>query len=318
MTSSPCPPLDVPIEGADLRYRNLSAARAAYNCGDGELSRELSREAHGLLANGPSSPQAQSTWSPWASASEAGHNEELAYKGATLILRGAVDGVIASLVVLSLGDSAGWSPSLTVTMDATLLSCLAAYSAGREALEIVTYKAYYQRERQREAWELDNFPEGEVEEMVQLYNRKGLPEHAARTVVSAMASMPDFFVDVMMLEELQMSPPPSISAVSAAMRICCSMLVCGGALPLVFTLLHRTTSMTPTTTTSHADADVTAYLIVVALAAGALCYLGSLRASITHGKRGKLALQTVALAFPSVFLARTAGAVLLNQMQPAL
>lgn len=118
--------------------------------------------------------------------------------------------------------------------------------------------------------ELDNFPEGEVEEMVQLYNRKGLPEHAARTVVSAMASMPDFFVDVMMLEELQMSPPPSISAVSAAMRICCSMLVCGGALPLVFTLLHRTTSMTPTTTTSHADADVTAYLIVVALAAGTL------------------------------------------------
>lgn len=79
-------------------------------------------------------------------------DEELAYKGATLILRGAVDGVIASLVVLSLGDSAGWSPSLTVTMDATLLGCLAAYSAGREALEIVTYKAYYQRERQREAW----------------------------------------------------------------------------------------------------------------------------------------------------------------------
>merc|ERR1719171_2670704 len=105
-------------------------------------------------------------------------------------------------MTLSLGHGAGWPMPLTATLNAVLLACWAVYAGGREALELVTYEAYFARERQREAWELDNFPEGEVEEMVQLYCKRGLPEERARSVVQTMATHSEFFVDVMMLEEL--------------------------------------------------------------------------------------------------------------------
>eukprot|EP00322_Chrysochromulina_rotalis_P017792 CAMPEP_0115885172 /NCGR_PEP_ID=MMETSP0287-20121206/30526_1 /TAXON_ID=412157 /ORGANISM="Chrysochromulina rotalis, Strain UIO044" /LENGTH=62 /DNA_ID=CAMNT_0003341559 /DNA_START=45 /DNA_END=233 /DNA_ORIENTATION=- len=59
-----------------------------------------------------------------------------------------------------------------------------------------------------------------------------------------MAATPDFFVDVMMLEELQMSPPPAITAFAAGARLGGSALVCGGALPLV--VLDRFARRSPT------------------------------------------------------------------------
>ena len=191
-----------------VRYRNLTAAREAYSCDDEPLRRELSRDAHNQLLNGreatagmsePGSPQMLPTWSPWTIANEAGHTDELANRGATLVLRGAQHGLISTLTCLSLGDAAGWAGGETARLSVALLVCCAAYSACVEALENVTYAAYFDRERKREAWELDNFPEGEVEEMVQLYTKRGLAEHQARTVVNAMASNPHFFVDVMML-----------------------------------------------------------------------------------------------------------------------
>jgi hypothetical protein len=91
-----------------------------------------------------------------------------------------------------------------------------------------------------------------------------------------------------------MSPPVAMGAVSAAARSFGSALVCGGALPLVAFVLHRVwPSMT--------------YVAVVASAIAALCYLGSARASITHQGRRRLSLQTIAVAFPALLLARVAG-----------
>lgn len=230
--------------------RRVGLARAAFDIEDEQISRQLSREAHGLLSGdassctNPSTPVHAPAGYTWFALSEAGHNEELAHRGATMLLRGAVDGVVVSIAALSLGDAASWPAKMTFIADGALLACLALYSACREALEIVTYDAHYKRERQRETWELDNFPEGEVKEMIELYSRKGLPEPAARQVVSLMALERDFFVDIMMLEELQMAPPPAVSALAAGARIGVSTIICGGALPLVAMLAHKATQTT--------------------------------------------------------------------------
>ena len=144
--------------GAQVRYRSLSAARDAYSASaDESCRRELSREAHSLLSEGvdaPSSPQlkAAPTWSPFLLTSEAGHVEELANHGTSLLLRGVQHGLVGGLLCASLGDAAGWPTALTMKINAALLLCCAIYSGLHEALDTITYAAYHERERQREAW----------------------------------------------------------------------------------------------------------------------------------------------------------------------
>lgn len=65
----------------------------------------------------------------------------------------------------------------------------------------------YDSERSRECWEFENYKEGEIEEMIELYEEKGLPREKARIVVSTMAKYKNFFIDIMMCEELQLKVP---------------------------------------------------------------------------------------------------------------
>lgn len=61
---------------------------------------------------------------------------------------------------------------------------------------------YNQLERQREHWEMEHYPEGEIREMIDLYVDKGMDEEDATKVANTMAKYEDLYVDVMMAEEL--------------------------------------------------------------------------------------------------------------------
>ncbi|KAJ1452427.1 VIT family-domain-containing protein [Pelagophyceae sp. CCMP2097] len=69
------------------------------------------------------------------------------------------------------------------------------------------YARHYEREYAREAWELENYEQGEREEMVGLYTHKGLCRADAEVVIETMSRYPKFFVGVMMTEELQLQAP---------------------------------------------------------------------------------------------------------------
>ena len=56
-------------------------------------------------------------------------------------------------------------------------------------------------------WKLDNYREGEIEEMVKIYEERGMSTDDAELIVNLMADHPDFFVDIMMVEELGMQVP---------------------------------------------------------------------------------------------------------------
>ena len=59
-------------------------------------------------------------------------------------------------------------------------------------------------------WELENYPEGEIQEMVDIYTERGMSREDATTVITVMAQYKEFFVDVMMAEELQLQVPEEV------------------------------------------------------------------------------------------------------------
>lgn len=84
---------------------------------------------------------------------------------------------------------------------------LALSSAIRVYIQYESDREFFARERDREQWELDNFPEGEVAEMVELLVSKDVPEDVAFDTMSALSKYSRFFVDLMMVLELKMQVP---------------------------------------------------------------------------------------------------------------
>lgn len=83
------------------------------------------------------------------------------------------------------------------------------------------YRRHYAREYAREKWELENYAKGEKEEMVGLFSFKGLNRDDAKTVVETMSASKDFFVGLMMTEELQLREPLARCEARAAIASSC-------------------------------------------------------------------------------------------------
>lgn len=121
------------------------------------------------------------------------------------IVFGGLDGVITSAaVVFSVAGSSLPLQIVIVTGIAKLLGDGLAMGIG-DAISEGAEIAFIRGEREREAWEFKNFPEGEVAEMEKIYTEKGFTPAEAHTVMAAMTRKPEYaeyFVDHMMVQEL--------------------------------------------------------------------------------------------------------------------
>ena len=70
-----------------------------------------------------------------------------------------------------------------------------------EYLEFSRYSAWAQFERARECWEVENFPEGEIEEMFHIYQSHGISVKDARILTETLSKYPSFWVDHMLVLE---------------------------------------------------------------------------------------------------------------------
>lgn len=123
------------------------------------------------------------------------------------LIFGGLDGILTSFAIVA-GASGG-------NMDVTVVLVLGFSNIFADALamgvgEFLSSKAeneWILSERRRENWEMENYPEGEIREMIDIYESRGMNREDATQVIETMAKYKDFFVDIMMTEELALQVP---------------------------------------------------------------------------------------------------------------
>ena len=115
---------------------------------------------------------------------------------------------------------------------------LAEIAAGSIAMGLGGYLAakgeieHYDNEELREYYEVEQFPQKERDEVLEVFEKYGVERSAAQPIVDALEKNPKAWVDFMMRFELGLERPESKRAYVSAATICASYIV-GGLIPLV-------------------------------------------------------------------------------------
>jgi len=120
---------------------------------------------------------------------------------------GGLDGVLTCFAIISGAAGGNLSPTTVLILGVSNIIADAFAMGVGDAVSTRAFHDHVSRERKREEWEFTNYPEGEVEEMIDLYEQRGLPREDAVEVIQTMAKYPDFFIDIMMCEELGLKVP---------------------------------------------------------------------------------------------------------------
>eukprot|EP00752_Nemacystus_decipiens_P008685 g7752.t1 len=167
---------------------------------DGERTRLFPAPVTGYSNGQSASPtdiEQPSSDDPLRGGAEDGENDNDVWKAAVF---GALDGVLTSFAVVA-GASGGGLGSQAVLIVGVSTIVADGLSMGLgEYLSSKAMNEYMDIERKREEWELANHRQGEVENMVEMYMRRGMSREDAQEVSSRLAKYEDCFVEAMVTE----------------------------------------------------------------------------------------------------------------------
>src|SRR5512138_2334830 len=147
------------------------------------------------------------------------------------VILGGQDGLVNVLGVI-LGVAAATADARIV-----IAAGLAATFAESISMGAVAYTStlaendLYHSEREREYRHIHLAPEVEVEEIRDIYRKKGFDGETLEKIVDVITSNPDVWVNVMMSEEFQLTPPEKSRALRSALLVGFSALI-GSLIPL--------------------------------------------------------------------------------------
>lgn len=122
------------------------------------------------------------------------------------IVYGGLDGTITTFAAVAGVAGAALSPSVVLIVGlANLLADGLSMSIG-DYLSSKSEREYEAAERAREAWEVQHYPEGEKQELREIYMNRGMSAADANAVVDIIAKDEKAWIDTMMVEELGIIP----------------------------------------------------------------------------------------------------------------
>lgn len=230
------------------------------------------------------------------STSEDGHTDAGDYLKSFIF--GGLDGTVTTftLVCAAIGGSYPVS-TLMVLGIAKVLGDAISMGLG-DAMSEMAESEFVKAEKAREKWEMQNFLEGELDEMVELYVKKGFEKKDAQQILNLMVKKnPEFFLDHMLVQELGLMPPDEDdSPVMKGIVMFCSFACCGMCVLVPFVVAERSTL-------SRSSSRVFAYSICVGITMLVLGGLGVIKAKVSKQSEFKSAIQYIAVGGFSAFVA---------------
>jgi predicted membrane protein (TIGR00267 family) len=151
----------------------------------------------------------------------------------------------------------------------------------------------YHSEKEREYRHIRLAPDVEVEEIRDIYLKKGFEGETLEKIVDVITSNHDVWVDVMMSEEFQMTPPEKTQALRSALIVGLSALA-GSLIPLLpFFFLNISMSI---------------WLSIV-IAALTLFIVGAYKARVTIGKPLRSGIQMAVIGTVSALAGYVVGLI---------
>jgi len=123
------------------------------------------------------------------------------------IIFGGLDGILTSFAIIAGGAGSGQTSTTILAIGASSVVADAMAMGVGEFLSTKAHNEWVLQERGREKWEVENYLEGEIEEMIDIFIEKGMSKEDASLFINIIAKYPEQFVDFMMTEELGLELP---------------------------------------------------------------------------------------------------------------
>jgi VIT1/CCC1 family predicted Fe2+/Mn2+ transporter len=123
------------------------------------------------------------------------------------VVYGGMDGIITTFSVVAGASGGGLDVSVILILGFSNMFADALSMGMGDALSGKAEAEYILKEKAREEWELKVNPQGEIDEMIELYVERGMQLDDATKCINLMSKYPEFFINVMMVEELGLQVP---------------------------------------------------------------------------------------------------------------